>query len=249
LTAPREHDLDAAKKPSEALLHKLSHSGPLSSEADSITFDKIRSSLYVPVISDSLDSLGYRRQAMSPRIRPLREDFKVVGRARTVTWIDVYAPDPNPYEVEIAFMDDLRTGDVVVTNTDFSLRNAPWGELMSTAARCRGAAGAVIDSCVRDVKKIFETKLPVFAAAISPLDSAGRGRVVSYDEPVECGGVHVETGDLVVGDYDGIVVVPRTAEKDVLEKAFEKVAKENVTRRELLQGKTLKEVYAKYGVL
>ena len=221
----------------------------MSSGPDSETFDRIRETLYVPVISDSLDSMGYRNQAMAPRIRPLREDFKVVGRARTVTWIDVYAPDPNPYEVEIAFMDDLKRGDVVVTNTDFALRNAPWGELMSTAASCRGAAGAIIDSCVRDVKKIFETKLPVFAAAISPLDSAGRGRVVSYDEPVECGGVHVETGDLVVGDYDGVVVVPRAVEKPVLERAFDKVTKENVTRSELLQGRTLKEVYAKYGVL
>ena len=68
----------------------------LSSGPDSESFDRIREILYVPVISDSLDSVGYRKQAMAPRIRPLREDFKVVGRARTVTWIDVYAPDPNP---------------------------------------------------------------------------------------------------------------------------------------------------------
>jgi len=221
----------------------------LSSGTEAKLFESIRESIYVPVVSDSLDSMGYRRQAMAPRIRPLREDFKVVGRARTVTWIDVYAPDPNPYEVEIAFMDDLRPGDVVITNTDFSLRNAPWGELMSTAAKCRGAAGAVIDSCVRDVKRIFETDLPVFAAAIAPLDSSGRGRVVKFDDPVECGGVHVETGDLVIGDYDGVVAVPKSIEKEVLERAFAKAAKENVTRSELLQGKTLKEVYRKYGVL
>jgi 4-hydroxy-4-methyl-2-oxoglutarate aldolase len=212
-------------------------------------FDRVKESLYVPVVSDSLDANGYRHQTMSPRIRPLRDDFKVVGRARTVTWVDVYAPDPNPYEVEIEFMDGLGPGDVVVTNTDHALRNAPWGELMSTAAKCRGAAGAVIDSCVRDVKKIFDTKLPVFAAAIAPVDSAGRGRVIGYDQPVECGGVRVETGDLVIGDYDGVVVVPKSVEKQVLEWAFQKVEKENVTRSELLQGRTLKEVYAKYGVL
>lgn len=221
----------------------------MSSAEEIELFNKIRETLYVPVISDSLDTVGYRHQAMSPRIRPLRDDFKIVGRARTVTWMDVYGQEPNPYEVEIEFMDDLRPGDVVVTNTDYALRNAPWGELMSTAAVCRGACGAVIDSCVRDVKKIFVTKLPVFAAAISPLDSAGRGRVVTYDEPVECGGVRVESGDLVVADYDGVVVVPKGVEKQVLQKAFDKVAKENVTRSELLQGKTLKEVYAKYGIL
>jgi regulator of RNase E activity RraA len=221
----------------------------LPTEPDSLLFEKIRKFLYVPVISDSLDSTGYRRQAMHPRMRHLREDFTLVGRARTVTWMDVYVQDPNPYELEIAFMDSLREGDVVVTNTDTTLRNAPWGELMTTAAKCRGAVGAIIDSCVRDVKKIFELEFPVFAAAIGPLDSAGRGRVIHYDEPVECGGVHVETGDLVVGDYDGVVVVPRSIERTVLDRAFEKVTKEKSTKTELLQGKTLKEVYAKYGVL
>jgi 4-hydroxy-4-methyl-2-oxoglutarate aldolase len=212
-------------------------------------FQKIEKELYTPVISDSLDSLGYRDSAMSYRIRPLREDFVFAGRARTVTWMDVYVPDPNPYQIEIKFMDNLKPGDVVVTNTDAPLRNAPWGELMSTAAKVRGARGAVIDSCVRDVKKIFALNFPVFAAAIAPLDSNGRGRVVRYDEPVRCGGVLVSPGDLVVGDYDGVVVVPKKVEKEVLDMAFDKVARENTTRQELLDGKLLKQVYDKYGVL
>jgi 4-hydroxy-4-methyl-2-oxoglutarate aldolase len=217
--------------------------------ADLRLFERIRRTLYTPVISDSLDAVGHRDQAMSSRIRPLREDFTLVGRARTVTWMDVYAPDPNPYEKEIEFMDSLKSGDIVVTNTDAPLRNAPWGELMSTAAKCRGAHGAVIDSCVRDVKKIFELEFPVFATAVAPLDSSGRGRVIGYDEPVESGGVHVETGDLVVGDYDGVVVIPKSAEKVVIEKAFDKATKEKHSKADLLKGKTLKEVYTKYGVL
>jgi 4-hydroxy-4-methyl-2-oxoglutarate aldolase len=216
---------------------------------ESTFFDRIERELYVPVISDSLDSLGYRTSAMSHRIRPLREDYVFAGRARTVSWMDVFAPDPNPYAVEIEFMDKLRKGDVVVTSTDAALRNAPWGELMSTAAKARGARAAVIDSCVRDVKKIFALNFPVFATAISPLDSNGRGRVASYDVPIESGGVLVNSGDLIVGDYDGIVVVPRNVEEKVLELAFDKVSKENTTRNELLQGKFLKEVYDKYGVL
>jgi 4-hydroxy-4-methyl-2-oxoglutarate aldolase len=212
-------------------------------------FERIERELYVPVISDSLDSLGYRTFAMSHRLRPLREDFVFAGRARTVSWMDVYAPDPNPYAVEIEFMDKLQKGDVAVTSTDPALRNAPWGELMSTAAKARGARAAVIDSCVRDVKKIFALNFPVFATAISPLDSNGRGRVAAYDVPIECGGVFVNSGDLIVGDYDGIVVVPQKIENQVLELAFEKASKENTTRNELLQGKLLKEVYDKYGVL
>jgi|SRR5579872_1379921 len=212
-------------------------------------FQRIERELYVPVISDALDSLGYRTFVMSHRIRPLREDFVFAGRARTVSWMDVYTPDPNPYALEIEFMDKLQKGDVVVTSTDTALRNAPWGELMSTAAKVRGARAAVLDSCVRDVKKIYALNFPVFAAAISPLDSNGRGRVAAYDVPIECGGVLVNSGDLIVGDYDGIVVVPKKVEQQVIGLAFDKVSKENITRNELLQGKLLKEVYDKYGVL
>ncbi|MDA4131230.1 MAG: RraA family protein [Thaumarchaeota archaeon] len=212
-------------------------------------FEKIEKDLYVPVISDSLDSLGYRTFAMSHRIRPLREDFVFAGRARTFSWMDVFVPDPNPYTIEIEFMDKLRRGDVVVTNTDPTLRNAPWGELMSTAAKARGARGAVVDSCVRDVKKIFALNFPVFSTAISPLDSNGRGRAVAYDIPVQCGGVLVNSGDLVFGDYDGVVVVPKEIEKQTLDLAFEKVSKENTTRKELMQGKLLREVYDKYKTL
>lgn len=222
----------------------------MSSTSDDIDlFKRIETGLYTPVISDSMDSLGCRNNAMSHRIRPLREDFVFAGRARTVNWMDVFVPDPNPYKVEIEFMDKLQIGDVVVTNTDAALRNAPWGELMSTAAKARGARAAVIDSCVRDVKKIFALDFPVFATAIAPLDSNGRGRMVSYDIPVSCGDVLTFPGDLVVGDYDGIVVVPKAIEKQVLDLAFDKVARENTTRQELMEGKLLRQVYDKYGVL
>src|SRR5579864_3566656 len=114
-------------------------------------FQRIERELYVPVISDSLDSLGYRTCVMSHRIRPLRENFVFAGRARTVSWMYVYAPAPNPYTVEIEFVDELGKGDVVVTSPDPALKKAPWGELMTTAAKARGARKAVIDSCVRDV--------------------------------------------------------------------------------------------------
>lgn len=186
---------------------------------------------------------------MHHRVRPLNESFAFAGRARTAQWMYMFGKDPNPYEIELKFMDSLGPGDVAIYNSDPKLTNAPWGELMSTAAVHRGARGAIIDSCVRDVKKIFKLNFPVFATAIAPLDSAGRGKVVAYDVPIESGGVQVEPGDLVVADYDGVVVVPKSIEKDVLKRSFEKVAKENKTRSELRRGKLLGQVYAKYGVL
>ena len=77
----------------------------------------------------------------------------------------------------------------------------------------------------------------------------GRGFVADVDVTIECGGVEVRSGDLVFGDYDGVVVIPKAVEDDVLERAFRKATSENHTRNELLQGRLLGEVYEKYGVL
>jgi regulator of RNase E activity RraA len=157
--------------------------------------------------------------------------------------------DGDPYGREIEVMDSLRAGDVVVHSTDSRGTNAPWGELMSTLAQRNGAVGCVCDSQVRDCTKIIELGFPVYYAGIRPLDSKGRGRVMEYDVPVRCGEVLVEPHSLIFADFDGIVVVPREVEQETLRLATEKVSKENMSRKELGEGKTLREVYQKYGVL
>jgi regulator of RNase E activity RraA len=121
--------------------------------------------------------------------------------------------------------------------------------LLSTAARARGARGAVIDGLVRDVKKIEELGFPVFAAGIKPVDSRGRGIVIDCNVRVDCGGVLVSPGDLVFADYDGVVVIPAEVLPDVIRLADEKVTRENHTREELTSGAYLRDVYEKYGVL
>ncbi|MFB3041935.1 MAG: RraA family protein, partial [Candidatus Poribacteria bacterium] len=128
-------------------------------------------------------------------------------------------------------------------------RNCFWGELLSTAARVRGARGAIVEGFIRDTKQIIEMQFPVFMTGISPVDSSGRGDVIAYNVPIECGGVKVNPGDIVFGDYDGVVVIPKKVENKVIEAALEKVSGENRTRDELLKGSTLKEVYDKYGIL
>jgi regulator of RNase E activity RraA len=120
---------------------------------------------------------------------------------------------------------------------------------MTTAAVMRGGTGAVIDGMIRDVKKILTMNFPVFCVGMKPLDSKGRGLVMDFDCPIECGDVPVQPGDIVFGDYDGLVVVPQEVEAEVWARAVEKVEGENVTRAELLQGALLSEVYARYGVL
>lgn len=220
-------------------------------ENDVERFQWIARHLYVPAVCDILDEMGLRQQAMHHRLRPLDPNAcTIVGRARTFRWMDTdYAVEEDPYGLEIDGMDSLKPGDVPVHSTDPALSNAPWGELMSTVAKRNGAAGCICDSLIRDCKRIQAMGFPVFHAGIRPLDSKGRGRVMSLDVPVRCGEVLVRPGDLIFADFDGVVVIPRQVEEEVLRRAEEKAGKENSTRRELLEGRTLREVFDKYRVL
>ena len=221
--------------------------------SDEEIFRFIQEKLYVPAVCDILDGLGFRQQAMHQRIRPLLPDMcrcGFAGRARTIRWMDTdYVVTADPYGLELEAMDSLKPGNAVIHSSDFSGGNAPWGELMSTVAKRNGAVGCVCDSQIRDCVRIVEMGFPVYYAGIRPLDSQGRARVMAYDVPVRCGEVLVNPGELVIADFDGVVVVPRQVEKDVLRLALEKVGKENASRQALLEGKSLREVYATYGVL
>jgi regulator of RNase E activity RraA len=212
---------------------------------------EIRSRLYVSVVSDVLDSLGHTEQAMAARIRPLDDALVLVGYARTGVYNDVYhvVKGENPYELEIALIDDLSRDEVPVFACGASGRIAPWGELLSTAARARAAAGCVTDGLVRDVRAIRDLRFPVFHGGIAPLDSKGRGKLAQIDVPIVCAGVRIEPGDLVFGDADGVVAIPRAIEQQVLAGAFDKVAGEDHTRRDLAAGMKLKDVFDRYGVL
>ncbi len=130
-----------------------------------------------------------------------------------------------------------------------SRRIAPWGELLTTASRARGAAGCVTDGFVRDIRQIRALRFPVFHGGIAPLDSKGRGMVAEIDVPIACAGVAVAPGDLVVGDADGVIVVPRAVEAEAVRRAFAKVTSEDRTREELAAGAKLADVFAKYKVL
>jgi regulator of RNase E activity RraA len=211
----------------------------------------LRKQLFAAVLSDCLDAAGHRDQAMQARIRPLDDTLVLCGRARTALYMDVYdaPPGENPYELEIRLIDDLKPDEVPVFACGASGRIAPWGELLSTAARARGAAGAVMDGLTRDVLAIRAMKFPVFAGGIGPLDSKGRGRIMAIDLPVEVAGARVAPGDLVFGDADGVVVVPRAVEEEVLAAALAKVAGENATREALARGEKLADVFKRHGIL
>ncbi|RUT31466.1 RraA family protein [Arsenicitalea aurantiaca] len=212
----------------------------------------MRAHFFTALISDVLDGLGYMKQALPPHIRPLDENLTMVGRARTMLYVDVYerpGDDYNPYELEIDLVDSLGKDDVAVCACGGTGRIAPWGGLLSTASQLNGAAGALMDGLVRDVRDIRELKFPVFAGGIGPLDSKGRGQVIAIDVPVECAGVLIRPGDILFGDVDGLIVIPQAIEAEVAAAAHEKLKGEHDTRSALMAGRKLADVYKEYGIL
>ena len=224
---------------------RAEHRAPVDQEL----FAHLTDTLYTAVVSDALDELGHREQAMAEHLRPVGANVKFAGWARTIACMDMYHVDGDPYGMEIEAIDSILPGEVVVVSTGGSRRNAPWGELLSTAAVARGARGAVIDGLVRDVARIQQLGFPLFAAGIKPVDSRGRGRVVSFNVPVQCGGVLVSPGDLVFADLDGVIAIPASLVDEVVRLATDKVSRETHSREELQKGAYLRTVYDKYGVL
>ena len=223
--------------------------GTPATKSDLDIFTHVEQNLYTAVVSDSLDALGYRNQVMREFIRPLSSGARFAGWARTIAFVDISYIPADPYGKEIQAVDSLLPGEVAVVSTGGSSQNAPWGELLSGAALARGARGAVVDGHVRDVRKIEKLGFPVFAKAIKPVDSKGRGIVIDYNVPVDCAGVLTNPGDLVFADYDGVVVVPSSVLPEVIRLATEKACKEDSSCRELLSGAYLADVYGKFGVL
>jgi regulator of RNase E activity RraA len=211
--------------------------------------ESVENKLYSAVIADILDDHGYRNQVMDSSIRPIAPSFKLMGRAFTVLATDVYEMPDNPYENELAAVDSLSRGDVLVATTNGSTSCGFWGELLSTAARSKGAHGAIVDGFTRDSSRIVEMNFPVFVRGYSPLDSKGRLDVISYGRPIRCGGIEVQTGDLMFADHDGIVVIPASLVSQVLPKALEKVAGEDGMRHALKRGVGVVEAYREHGIL
>lgn len=205
--------------------------------------------LHVAVVSDCLDRIGIRSNVMAPHIRPLVRGMRTAGFAATVSATAVDEPPVERdewYAGEIRAVDAQQPGDVMVVSTS---EGSYWGELLATASRARGARGIVADAYTRDTVALIEMSYPTFAAGISAQDSLGRIDVDDIGVEIECGGVRVARGDLVLADNDGVVVVPSEAAEEVLGLAEEKFATEDVVREKLARGVSVGEVFATHGVL
>jgi regulator of RNase E activity RraA len=203
----------------------------LDSNASSETelFQLFSTRLYTSVVSDVLDQQGLLDQAMAARIRPIEPSMPLVGRAHTVLTADVYQRPENPYVKEIAAVDALQPGDVMVATTNGSERTCLWRGLLSSAARARGATGCLIDGHTRDVTRILEMGFPVFCSGFRPVDSSSRSTVIDYGYPVRCGDVLVNPGDIIFADFDGVVVISPDLPELTVRLALKKVEGENAS--------------------
>ena len=201
------------------------------------------------LLADVLDALGHRTSALPIDVRPLRPEWKLWGPAATLSAVAVDAEPARPYAIELECIDNLSAGCVLVATTNGDRGSALWGELLSTACRVRCVHGVVLDGLTRDAARIMAMDYPVFAAGFCPLDSKGRLDAVAYNQPIRVGNVPVRPGDWVFGDIDGVVVVPQELAETVFAKAWEKATGENRVREELAKGRSVREVFAEYGIL
>ena len=202
------------------------------------------------MVSDSLDVVGVRNNVMDSSIRALRPDMRAVGLAATIKFeASSDFDERDPYGAAIDFLDTLKVGQLAVVATGARDDSAFWGELFSAAAKGRGATGMVCDGPLRDTEAVVGLGFNVFGASMRPIDYKGRMRVASVGTIVMCGGVEVHPGDAVIADADGVVVVPKIHIARVFELANARAQSEKSVLKDLLAGKSVREVWDAYGVL
>lgn len=220
----------------------------MNTESDSQLFETVLAQLFTPVIGDILDRERCWHQFLPQPIKPLTSRQRLIGRAMPVQIAEVTGPQSRPFGLLTEALDSLQPGEIYVA-TGGSMNCAAWGEIMTATARARGAAGAVINGFHRDTPRVIEQSWPVFSRGSFAQDAGVRSVVSAFRCTIEIEGVLIEPSDLIFGDIDGVVVIPRKLEKQVIEAAFEKVMGEKRVRKEIEAGSTSTSVFDRYGIL
>ncbi len=205
------------------------------------------SQLYTAVVGDILDQLGYWHQILPGEIQALARGTKIFGEAFTVEGQRALDNSENDNSVRVEMLEQVPGNSIVVMAAQADQGAAHWGEITALAARNNGCLGAVVDGGTRDVEQLLAHSFPTFARFRSPAASTGRWSVKHWQVPVQVGLVTVNPADYILGDLDGIIVIPRNLAARVLGLAEEKVAKEKGMRAALAQGTGIGEVFRKFG--
>lgn len=224
---------------------------------DQELFALMKRELFTAVVGDVMDKMGFLRQFLPPEIQPLRDDMVLVGRAMTVLEADVFVENyegavgplsNKPFGLMLEALDDLKPGEIYVAS-GASPRYALWGELMSTRAKLLGANGALVNGFARDIPGILELDFATFATGRYAQDQGPRGKVIDYRVPIEIGGIRIEPGALLFGDLEGVQVIPREAEEEVIARSLEKARGEKLVGKAISEGMSAVEAFKKFGIM
>ncbi|KQO20698.1 dimethylmenaquinone methyltransferase [Flavobacterium sp. Leaf82] len=222
---------------------------------DEELFDIVRKELYTAVVGDIMDKMGLLNQFLPPQIQPLRDDMFIIGRAMTVLEADVVSDSSSnnpilnrPFGLMLEALDDLKKNEVYIC-TGSSPSYALWGELMATRAQILGAAGAVVDGYSRDTKGILELNFPSFSYGRYAQDQAPRGKVIDFRVPIELKGVRINSGDIILGDIDGVCVIPKEIEEEVFRLSIQKARGEKIVQQKIREGMSTREAFDQFGIM
>lgn len=225
--------------------------------SDEELFAILKNELFTAVVGDVLDAMGLRRQFLPPGIAPLVAGTRLVGRAMPVLEADVFSEGSaasggplahKPFGLMLEALDDLKPGEIYIA-TGASLRYALWGGLMSTRATHLKAAGAILDGYVRDAAEIENLGFNVFCRGVYAQDQGPRGKVIDFRSAIQIGDARIEPGDLLFGDREGVLVIPRAAETEAIQRAREKCSTEGAVAAAIRGGMSACEALAKFGVM
>jgi len=220
-------------------------------------FDIVKQELFTAVVGDVMDKMGLLHQFLPPEIKPLRDDMVLIGRAMTVLEADFFSegeessPGPlsnKPFGLMLEALDDLKPGEIYVA-TGASPLYALWGELMSTRAAHLGANGALVNGFARDIPGILALDFPTFATGRYAQDQGPRGKVIDYRVALEIAGIRIDPGTLLFGDLEGVLVIPKEAEEEIIARALEKARGEKLVAKAIRGGMSAVEAFEKFGIM
>jgi len=224
---------------------------------DNELFTIAKQELFTALVGDVLDKLGYFHQFLPPGVKPVNSDMIVLGRAMPVLEADVFGEiventnNPlmkKPFGILFEALDDLKGNEVYICSGS-SPNYALWGGLMSIRAMKLQAAGAVVNGFSRDTNEILRLNFPVFSDGTYAQDQGPRGKVVDFRIPIEWKGIRINPGDIVFGDRDGIIIIPKEIEKEVFLGAFAKARSEKLVAEALRNGESAVATFNKYGIM
>jgi regulator of RNase E activity RraA len=203
--------------------------------------------LYTGAIGDILDKRGFRMQILPHYINQMTGNIKIAGPAFTGYGEEITEGSENDSGTRVEMLDHIEPHTISVWQTNGHELSAHWGEIMSNAAVQRGCTGAVLDGGVRDLDFILKMKFPVYCRFSCSASSIGRWSIRKYQVPITIGRTTINPGDFIIGDIDGVVVVPQDLAYEVLIEAESLKNQENLMRGALSEGSTVKAMYEKYG--